>query len=45
VKRNYGKRNFNLPFKETDNPNPHDFYSRIKLAIEMLIKKEIKGKG
>jgi nucleoside-diphosphate-sugar epimerase len=39
----YGKRNFNLPFKEKDNPNPQDFYSKIKLAIEILIKKEVKN--
>lgn len=37
----YGKRNYNLPFKEKDNPNPQDFYSKIKLAIEILIKKEV----
>lgn len=39
----YGKRNYDSPFKETDNPNPNDFYSRIKLAVEMLVKKEVKS--
>ena len=39
----YGKRKYNSPFKETDNPNPNDFYSRIKLAVEMIIKKEVKN--
>ena len=39
----YGKRKYSSPFKETDELNPTDFYSQIKMANEMLIKKEVKN--
>ena len=39
----YGPRKYNAPFSEKSPPNPKNDYSKIKLNIERLIKKEFKN--